>query len=188
MARHSNAVAVLLAVLFVATTCSSIEPVDVVTEENFKTLITLEDDFQELLIREQEINVDVRDTKTLISSADSDAASDVEGWYTMAFESLDRNKQMLMSVIDFDSEEGATQHLETMRSNLPDFPVQAFDPPLGDESFKIQVDELGVGVLFVFKKGDKAVTLHTAQPDGDEPLIDQEGLEELARNVERKLR
>ncbi len=188
MARHSSLPVVLLAVLVVATACSSFEPIDVVTEENFQTRITLEDDFQELLVREQEINVDVRDTKALVSSADSDAVSGVEAWYTIAFESLDRNKQMLMSVIDFESGEGATQHLETMRSNLPDFPVETIDPPLGDESFRIQVDEVGVGVLLVFKKGDKAVTLHTAQPDGDEPLVNLEGLEELARNVERKLR
>ena len=75
-----------------------------------------------------------------------------------------------------------------MRSNLPDFPVEDVNPPSGDESFAIQVNEVGVGVLFVFKKGDKAVTFHTAQPDGDEPLINREGLEELAGTVERKLR
>ena len=185
MARHSLAVVILLVV---ATACTSVEPIDVVTEENFQTLITLEDDFESLLMRAQQINVDVRDTKALVFSANPDAVTDVEAWYTMAFESLDRNKQMLMSVIDFESGTGAIQHLETMRSNLPDFPVEVIDPPLGDESFRIQVDEVGVGVLLVFKKGDKAVTFHTAQPDGDEPLVDLDGLEELARNVERKLR
>ena len=188
MARHSHAVVATLVVLIVATACSGIEPIDVVTEENFRTLITLEDDFEELLLRTQQINVDVRDTKALVSSADPNAVTDVEAWYTMSFESLDRNKQMLMSVIDFESGTGAIRHLETMRSNLPDFPIVAIDPPVGDESFEIQVNEVGVGVLLVFKKGDKAVTLHTAQPDGDEPLVSVEGLEELARSVERKLR
>ena len=190
MGRHrpGRAVVALLAVLVVATACSDVEPIDVVTEENFETLITLEDDFEELLLRTQQINVDVRDTKALVSSADSDAVTGVEAWYTVAFESLDRNKQMLMSVIDFESGTGAMQHLETMRTNLPDYPVEAIDPPVGDESFEIHVNEVGVGVLLVFKKGDKAVTLHTAQPDGDEPLVDLEGLVKLARNVERKLR
>ncbi len=50
------------------------------------------------------------------------------------------------------------------------------------------MDDIGVGGLIVFRKGGNAVTLHTAQPDGEEYLVSLEGLEELARRVARKLR
>ncbi len=176
-----------LILVFVAG-CSGTEPIDMVTEENFQTLITLEDDVRGLLLREQEINVDVRDTRVLAGSVDAELVLKVESWYTVAFESLDRNKQMLMSVIDYVSEAEALDHVEGMKTNLPDLPIQMMNQPIGEESFQILVDDPGVGALIVFKKGDKAVTLHTAQPDGDEHLVSYEGLEELAHRVAGKLR
>ncbi len=176
-----------LVLVFVAG-CSGTDPIETVTEENFQALITLEDDVRGLLLRDQEIRVDLRNTRALAGSLDAEAVSQVESWYTLAFETLDRNKQMLMSVIDYVSEAEALKHLEGMKSKLPDLPIQIMDPPIGDESFQVLVDDLGVGGLIVFKKGDKAVTLHTAQPDGEEHLVSYEGLEELAHRVEGKLR
>ena len=49
------------------------------------------------------------------------------------------------------------------------------DPPMGDKSFQDLLDDIGVGGFIVFKKGDKAVTLHTAQPNGEEHLVSLEG-------------
>ena len=182
------AVAPLLLILAGGAGCSGTKPIETVTEENFRTLITLEDDVRGLLLMDQEIKVDVRDTRALAESVDAEAVSQVDSWYTVAFESLDRKKQMLMSVIDYVSEAEALNRLEVMKSDLPDVPIQIMDPPIGDESFQVLVDDLGVGGLIVFKKGDKAVTLHTAQPDGEEHLVSLEGLEELARRVAGKLR
>ena len=183
----------LFLILVCVAGCSGTEQIETVTietvtEENFQTLITLEDDVRGLLLRDQEINVDVRDTRALAGSVDAETVSQVESWYTVAFETLDRNKQMLMSVIDYVSEAEALNRLEVMKSDLPDVPIQIMDPPIGDESFQVLVDANKVGGLIVFKKGDKAVTLHTAQPNGEEHLVSLEGLEELARRVAGKLR
>ncbi len=188
MTSSSLAVSPLLLILVFAAACSGSEPIETVTEENFQTLITLEDDVRGLLLRKQEINVDVRDTRVLVDSVDAELVLKVESWYTVAFESIDRNKQMLMSVIDYVSEAEALNHVEGMKTNLPDLPIQMMDQPIGDASFQILMDDLGVGGLIVFQKGDKAVTLHTAQPEGEEHLISYEGLEELARRVAGKLR
>ncbi|MCH8185613.1 MAG: hypothetical protein IH862_05880 [Chloroflexi bacterium] len=188
MNSRSLAVVPLFLILVFVAGCSGTDPIDTVTEENFQTLITLEDDVRGLLLREQELNVVVRDTRALAGSVDEETVSQVESWYTVAFETLDRNKQLLMSVIDYVSEAEALNHLEVMKSNLPDVPIQIMDPPIGDESFQMMVDDLGVGGLIVFKKGDKAVTIHTAQPNGEEYLVSLEGLEELARRVAGKLR
>ena len=187
MTRNSSVVAPLLLILVCVAGCSGAEPIETVTEENFQTLLTLQDDVKGLLVRDQEINVDVRDTRALMVSLDADRVSQVESWYTVAFETVDRNRQILMSVIDYVSEAEALNHLERMKSNLPDLPVQIMDPPIGDESFQVLGDDIGVGALIVFKKGDKAVTLHTVQPNGEEHLVSLAGLEELARRVEGKL-
>ena len=188
MTRSSLAVAALLLILVGVGGCSGTEPIEKLTEENFQTLITLEDDVRGLLLRDQEIRVDIRDTRALAGSVDAEAVSQIESWYTVAFETLDRKQQMLMSVIDYVSEAEALNRLEVMRSDLPDVPIQIMDPPIGDESFRVLAADIGVGGLIVFKKGDKAVTLHTAQRNGEESLVSFEGLAELARTVAGKLR
>ncbi len=185
MTGSSLAAALLSLILVGVAGCSGTGPIERVTEENFKTLITLEGDVRGLLLTDQAIQVDIRDTRALAGSVDAEDVSQIESWYTVAFETLDRNKQMLMSVIDYVSEAEALNRLEVMKSDLPDVPIQIMDPPIGDESFQVLVNEIGLGGLIVFKKGDKAVTLHTAQPDG---LVSLEGLEELARTVAGKLR
>ncbi len=188
MTRGSLVVAPLFVILVCVAGCSGTGPIETVTEENFQTLITLEDDVRGLLLKDQEIKVDVRDTRALAGSVDAEDVSQIESWYTVTFETVDRKKQMLMSIIDYVSEAEALNRLAVMKSDLPGVPIQIMDPPIGDESFQVRANDLGVGGLIVFKKGDKTVTLHTAQPDGEEYLVSFQGLEELARKVAGKLR
>ncbi len=185
MTGSSLAVAPLFLVLVFVAGCSGTEQIEKVTEENFQTLLTLEGDVRGLLVTDQEIQVDVLDTRALAGSVDAEDVLQIESWYTVTFETPDRNKRMIMSVIDYVSEAAALSRLEVLRSDLP---IQIMDPPIGDESFQVLENEIGVGGLIVFKKGDKAVTLHTAQRDGEDYLVNLEGLEELARRVAGKLR
>ena len=65
--------------------------------------------------------------------------------------------------------------------------MQVMDSPIGDASFEIEVNAQGIGSMLVFIKGDKLVSLHTAQPEGEGPLLSLEGLEDLADLVASRL-
>ena len=39
----------------------------------------------------------------------------------------------------------------------------------------------------MFVKGDNVVTLHTAQPDDEQPLVNLDGLEQLTEMVKQRL-
>ena len=58
---------------------------------------------------------------------------------------------------------------------------------LGEASAKVEVNAQGIGSIVVFLKGDKVVSLHTAQSEGQEPLRSLESLEELAELVASRL-
>ena len=57
------------------------------------------------------------------------------------------------------------------------------DPPIGDASIEVEVNAQGIGSMLVFIKGDRLVSLHTAQPDDQEPLVSLSSLKELAELV-----
>ena len=58
---------------------------------------------------------------------------------------------------------------------------------IGDSAVLVRVDSNGIGSALMFIKGDKTVSLHTTRQDGDQPLIDPEGLQQLASRVARRL-
>ena len=60
-------------------------------------------------------------------------------------------------------------------------------PPIGDVSGQVEVNAGGIGSMIVFMSGDKLVSMHTAQPRGQAPLLSLDDLEELATLVVNKL-
>jgi hypothetical protein len=59
--------------------------------------------------------------------------------------------------------------------------------PVGDASTQIEVNAQGIGSMLVFVSWDNVVSLHTALPNGQQPLASMEELEELAVLVDGRL-
>ena len=110
----------------------------------------------------------------------------MDSWYGMTIEAADGGPGITFSVIDFDSTSSAQDHLEKTISETPG--VQVMDSPIGDASFEIEVNAQGIGSMLVFIKGDKLISLHTAQPEGEGPLLSLEGLKDLADLVASRVR
>ena len=59
--------------------------------------------------------------------------------------------------------------------------------PIGDASAQLDVNAQGIGSILTFHEGEYAVSLDTAQPESQRPLLPLEGLEELAQLVVSRL-
>lgn len=85
----------------------------------------------------------------------------------------------------FDSETAAAKHLTKMTG--PESGMEKMDDAIGDSSASLEANQAGIGSMIAFKKGEWVVSLHTAQRDGDTPLVDLAELETLARTVAGRL-
>ena len=92
---------------------------------------------------------------------------------------------MTFSVVDFDSKSSAEDHFVAVMSETS--VLRQMTPPIGDTSGQAEVNAEGIGSMLVFTSGDKVVSLHTAQPEGQQPLLCLERLEELAELVASRL-
>ena len=59
--------------------------------------------------------------------------------------------------------------------------------PIGYASIQVEFNAQGIGSVLVFIQGDKVIQMHTSQPEGEEPLLSLERLEELAELVAGRL-
>ena len=137
------------------------------TEDKFRDLMTIED-VETHLTAKVSLMTEVRDFKDMAGRVDPSQVEKMDSWYGMTIEAADGGQGMTFSVIDFDSTSSAQDHFEKMKSETPG--MQAMDTPIGDASSEIDVNAQGIGSMLVFKKGDKVVSLHTAQPEGQQPL------------------
>ena len=156
----------------------------VLTEENFRTLLTAED-VAKVMTGGVALNTRVLDLKKLAESSDPQQVVAIDSFYALVYETEDRNRSMTFAVTDFDSRDSAQDHPEKVKSGTTG--LSMVDTPIGDVSTGAWVNTEGKGSIIVFIKGDKAVSLQTANPDGEQPLTDLDGLETLAKIVERKL-
>jgi len=176
----------LLVLLFVISTlvlagCCPKQGFETLTEENFKMLLTLED-VETVLIAGVPLQTEFYDYKKMAESLDPEQAAVMDSWYGLSFQTEDGMKAITLAAMDFDSQASAQNHFEKVKSEL-----DTMDPPIGYASAEAEVNAQGIGSMVVFIKGDKVIQLHTAQPDGEQPLTDLEGLENLAEIVEQKL-
>ena len=132
-----------------------------------------------------ELTVQYRDQKSAAAAVDPAQVEKIDIWYGLTFEAADGTKGMTFSVIDFDSESSALDHYGTMTSEPSG--LQEMSSPIGEASAQVEVNAQGIGSILVFLKGDKVISLHTAQPEGQEPLLSLESLEELAKLVASRL-
>ena len=114
----------------------------------------------------------------MAGGVDSSQVEKIDSWYGMTIESAESGPGMTFSVMDFDSETSAQDHYGTVTSQTPG--LQEMPSPIGDTSAQIEVNAEGIGSMLFFLSGDKVVSMHTAQSEGQLPLVSLKDLEELA--------
>ena len=131
------------------------------------------------------LNAEFIDFKDMAGQVDPSQVEKMDSWYGLTIEAADGGPGITFSVIDFDSTSSARDHLGKTKSETPG--MQDMASPIGDASLEIEVNAQGIGSMPVFIKGDKLVSLHTAQSEGEAPLLSLEGLEDLADLVASRL-
>jgi hypothetical protein len=154
------------------------------TEDQFKTLLTVED-IESVLTSVVVLNTEFFDYKKPAESVDPAQVVNMDSWYGMGFNTQDGMKSLTFSVIDFDSQTSAQDHFEKTTAQTPGLEIMSL--PIGDASAEVEVNAQGIGSIVVSIKGDKFIQLHTAMPVGEEAFVDLEGLEELVRTAESRL-
>ena len=161
--------------------CCPKQGFETLTEENFKTLLTVED-VEGVLLAQVPLTTEFYDYKEMAESVDPEQVADIDSFYGLSFQTDDGMKAITLAAIDFDSQASAQNHFENVTQGM-----HVMDPPLGDASAEVELNAQGIGSMVVFIKGDKVIQLHTGQPDGEQALTDLEGLENLAEIVAQKL-
>ncbi len=154
------------------------------TEERFMALLTM-NNLRGVLTTDISSQTQLLDYKEMAGSVDPSQVVNMDSWYGLGLQSEDEVKGMAFSVIDFDSKASAQGHYAKVNSETPE--MQDMVLPIGDASIQIELNAEGIGSMLVFIKGDEVVSLHTAQPEGQQPLVSLEGLEELAKLVAGRL-
>lgn len=149
-------------------------------EESFRTLLT-EEDVRAVLTSAVALTTRFFDYRALAEGVDPAQVEKMDSWYGLSFDAADGTKGVTFSAIDFASTLSAQDHFEKMKSETPG--MQEMDPTIGDASIEVEVNTQGIGSMLVFIYGDRVVSLHTTQPDDQEPLVSLAGLEELAELV-----
>ena len=154
----------------------------VLTEDKFRDFITIED-VENRLSAEVSLNAALTDFKDMAGRVDPSQVENMDSWYGMIFEAADGG--MTFSVIDFDSQSSAEDHYVAVMSETS--VLQQMTPPIGDISAQVEVNAEGIGSMLVFMSGDKVVSMHTMQSEGQSPLLSLEDLVELAALVVSRL-
>ena len=154
------------------------------TEEAFRELMTIAD-VSALVASSVFLEAEYRDFKEMASRAEPSQVENIESWYGLTVISNDGAKALSFSVIDFDSVSSARSHYEKVKATTPG--MQDMDPPIGESSARVLINDRGLGGSLVFIKGDKVIPLHTAQPEGQPPLVPLDGIERLAKIIASRL-
>ena len=154
------------------------------TEDSFKALLT-EDDVRRVLKTEVALTSRVYDYKEAAEANDPSQVESMDSFYGLNLLTKDGTRRITLSVVDSDSRPSAKGHFEKLKSKTTG--MQDMTPPIGDNSARAKLNIQGIGSVLVFIQGDKAVSLHTAQVDGQQPLVTHAGLTELAKLVASRL-
>jgi hypothetical protein len=151
------------------------------TEEQFSRLLSISD-IRQVLMTPTDLIPMLLDQNEVARSANPEQAAVMDSFFVLHFRADEEMKDLIFSMIDFDSPTSAQNHLDRMKSEGPG--LEDMEPPIGDASVEVKANSHGTDGAVIFIKGDKFVQLHTM---GEQPIIDLEGLEELARIVESRL-
>ena len=125
------------------------------------------------------------DYRQMAEAVDSAQVVNIDSFYGLSFQAEGGTAGLTFSVTDFDSEASAQAQYGIVTSETPG--MELADTAIGDRSAQARANAQGIGSVFVFVKGDKLVSLHTSVPEAESPLVSLDGLQQLARTVERGL-
>jgi len=162
----------------------TVNVVSAITEESFMALLA-GGDIQGVLKTVVPLTTRFYDYKEMAVVSDPSQVENMDTFYGLSFQTHDGFKGVTFLAIDFKSETEARDHFEKVKSETPR--MQDMSPPIGNASAQVDLDGGGVGSILIFVKGDKALSFHTARPDGQQPLMSLEMLENLAKLVASRL-
>ncbi len=109
-----------------------------------------------------------RSQKSAAASVDPSQVEHIDSFESLSFDTEDGARSLVLTTIDFDSEGAAADHLGLVvgeGSGMLELPDN-----IGDASAFQEANDAGIGSIVVFKKGEWAVSMHTAQGAGIDPL------------------
>jgi hypothetical protein len=110
----------------------------------------------------------------------------IDSWFGVSFDESGGLIGMTFSVIGFESASAAKDQFGKIRSDAPPG-LKPANPPIGDISVEVEANTQEIGGMLVFVFRDSLVSLHTAQPDGQDPLLSLDDLKELPKMVAGRL-
>ena len=131
------------------------------------------------------LTTEYRDLMPNAANAYPAQAEHMKSFDLLNFIAVGGSRSLSLTTLGFDSAEAAAGHLEFVVGETPG--MEEHSEKIGDASYYIVVNGSGIGSFVVFKLGDRVVLLHSAQPDGVEPLMGLAALETLARKVAGRL-
>lgn len=172
-----------LTTIFLVGCQSQSEQDGIITEEQFRKLLTVED-VENVLVSGAELNVTFYDYKKLTESTNPQQVANMNSFYGLSFQADGGISSLTFSVIDFDSQTPSDNHYEKMILDTPGLENMAL--PIGDSSAEVEVNTQGIGSIIVFIAGDRIVSFHTTMSEGKSPIVDLNALDELARLVDER--
>ena len=122
------------------------------------------------------------DSRSRIADSDPEQVAHMNSFDTLTFTTPDGTSGLTLAAIDFVSDSAAADHVALLLDGFG-----ALATPIGDVSGGLEVNGSGIGSMVAYQHGEWAISLHTAQPDGTEPLVTFASLQELARIVDGRL-
>ena len=164
--------------------CAQKAGIKTLTEDKFKTLLTVED-VQKVIIAEVPLETHLFDLKKMVETRNPEKVAAIDSSYSLTLQTYDGRKTIALSVVDFNSQASAQERFEEIKSETGGQCIM--DPPIGDASIEVELDIHGMGMI-IFIKGDKVIELINTRTYDDKPLTSLEGLRQLAEIVEERLR
>ena len=155
-----------------------------VSEQTFLNLLTV-GDVERLLEAEVPLTTSYRDFKEMAKDIDPAQVANMDSWFGLTIETAGSADGITFTLIDFDSPISASAHFEKMRSAKKAIPE--VEAAFGGNSYRVEMNFLGIGSMLVVVKGDKLLSFHTVKSEGQPPLFTLEGLDELAALVVSRL-
>ncbi len=184
LARLLPALCLALLVLLVAACGNGATPTPLGTQpidaNSMKQLLTLQD-IQRAGGDTSHLNIKVEDVETAAATLNPSQTQNVLAWYVMKVERGSSSTALLFTLIEFNNASGASNRLSQIEGGLGFKPM---NPPVANASALLS-SSAETGLTFI--KGSRMVTLQTTGSDLSQPILDQAGIERLARVIAGRL-
>jgi hypothetical protein len=127
------------------------------------------------------LRTEVEDVLAVAEEINPEQSRGVTSWHAMKVKRGRGATVLIFTVVEFTSSDEARGRLSQVESGMG---FRRMDVPVAESSSMLSSSS-GTGLAFV--KGNRTVTIQTIVGDMAEPLLDDEGVEQLARTVAERL-